>query len=95
MLKKLSTALFAGVMVLALAFPIAGPAKAHEAAQPVPQGGWAVRHPEMAAADQHLRQAKANLERAARDYGGHRTKAIELVNQALEEMRLAHEVTER
>jgi hypothetical protein len=47
------------------------------------------RHPEIQAAIRHLQQAKNNLEHANHDFGGHRVKAIEHVNQALEELNQA------
>ncbi len=34
-----------------------------------------------------LRGAKADLEKAAHDYGGHRVKAIEAIDQAIEEIK--------
>ena len=46
-------------------------------------------HPEIAAAMEHLREAKQNLEHAARDFGGHRAAALKHVNEALEECRQA------
>ncbi|HZQ70480.1 MAG TPA: hypothetical protein VFA68_18275 [Terriglobales bacterium] len=42
--------------------------------------------PEMTAAMEHLRQAEDNLQRAAHNKGGHRAKALELVQQALREV---------
>jgi hypothetical protein len=42
--------------------------------------------PEMQAALEHLRQAKENLEKGAHDKGGHRVRALELVNQAIAEV---------
>jgi hypothetical protein len=45
------------------------------------------RHePHMSAALGHLQQAKAELERAAPNKGGHREKAMELVNQAIQQV---------
>jgi multidrug resistance efflux pump len=41
--------------------------------------------PHMQAALDHLRQAKANLERATSDKGGFRVKAIDEVNDAIDE----------
>jgi hypothetical protein len=49
----------------------------------------AERHPEIRAAQNHLMQAKARLERADHDFAGHRVKAIEHINEALEELNLA------
>jgi len=50
------------------------------AASPEPQ-----RFPHMAAAVRHLEQAKQELDAAEPVFHGHREKAIELVNHALEE----------
>lgn len=44
------------------------------------------REPHMSAALGHLEQAKAELERAAPNKGGHREKAMELVNQAIQQV---------
>ena len=45
------------------------------------------RHePHMSAALGHLQQAKGELERAAPNKGGHREKAMELVNQAIQQV---------
>ena len=41
--------------------------------------------PNMRAALAHLREAKAALQRAEHNKGGHRTRAIEIVNQAIAE----------
>jgi hypothetical protein len=52
-------------------------------------GAWEGVHseyqPEMAAAIQHLQEAQQNLEAASRDKGGHRVRAIQLVQQAIRE----------
>jgi hypothetical protein len=50
------------------------------AASPAPQ-----HHPRIEAAIRHLEEAKAELEAAPAEFHGHRVKAIERVNQALEE----------
>ncbi len=42
--------------------------------------------PEMHAALEHLRQAKVNLEKGLHDKGGHRARALDLVNQAIAEV---------
>lgn len=46
----------------------------------------AVHEPHMSAAMGHLEQAKAELERAAPNKGGHREKAIQLVNDAMQQV---------
>ncbi len=43
------------------------------------------RHPHIDEAIEHLRAAKHELETAEKDFGGHRVKAIEHVNQAIRE----------
>jgi hypothetical protein len=48
-------------------------------------------HPEIHKAMRKLRGAKADLEKAAHDYAGHRVAAINLINQALEELKAALE----
>jgi hypothetical protein len=53
-----------------------------------------VDHPRIRAAQGLLLKAKEELRLAAHDYRGHRVKAIEHVDQALEECRRAIEVTE-
>jgi uncharacterized membrane-anchored protein YhcB (DUF1043 family) len=57
--------------------------------------GWtaerhrAERHPEIQAAQRDLASAKVHLQRAARDFGGHRAKAVALIDQAQEELKRA------
>jgi hypothetical protein len=48
--------------------------------------GMARREPHMSAALGHLEQAKAELEKATPNKGGHRERALELVNQALQQV---------
>jgi hypothetical protein len=50
------------------------------------QRGRNVSQPEMSAAMENLQQAAQNLERAAHNKGGHRAKALELVQQAMREV---------
>jgi hypothetical protein len=50
------------------------------------EGGRREEQPEMTAAIQHLREAQRNLELASRNKGGHRERAIQLVNQAIAEV---------
>ncbi len=44
------------------------------------------RQPHMQAALDHLRDARGELQEASADKGGHRVKAIELINQAIDEV---------
>ena len=45
------------------------------------------RHPEMRRALHALERAKGDLEKAAHDFGGHRAKALQLTEQAIQEVR--------
>ncbi len=48
---------------------------------------WAAeRQPHMRIALQHLREARIQLEKAAPNKGGHRAKAIELVDRAIDQV---------
>jgi hypothetical protein len=54
------------------------------------------RHePHMSAAIGHLQQAKEELQRAAPNKGGHREKAMELVNQAIREVEQGEQYDEQ
>jgi hypothetical protein len=44
------------------------------------------REPHMAAALEHLRQAADELEKATRNKGGHRAKALDLTHQAISQV---------
>ncbi len=44
------------------------------------------RQPHMQSALDHLRDARSELQEASGDKGGHRVKAIDLVNQAIDEV---------
>ena len=48
--------------------------------------GMARHEPHMSAAYGHLRQARAELEKAAPNKGGHRERAMELVDQAMQQV---------
>jgi hypothetical protein len=49
-------------------------------------------HPRIRAAREHLEQARVELQNAAHDYKGHRTKALEHAGKAIEECDRALEV---
>ena len=52
-----------------------------------PQSGDMARHePHLSAAYGHLEQAKAELEKSAPNKGGHRERAMQLVDQAMQEV---------
>ncbi len=46
-------------------------------------------HPEINAAIRSLERAKLHLQRAAHDFGGHRVEAIQAIDAALAQLRLA------
>jgi len=56
-------------------------------AKPGHKGGE--RHPEIRAALRHLNAAKASLQKGSHDFAGHREKALDLTNQAIEEAQQA------
>jgi len=75
----------------AIALTLAAPANAQTAVAPAGQTAMPMEHghehhPEMHHAIHALEHSKADLEKAAHDYGGHRAKAIELINGALSEL---------
>ncbi len=55
---------------------------------------WAEDHGDMQAAREALESARSHLESAGREYSGHRQKALERVNQALEQIKLGLAATE-
>lgn len=54
-------------------------------------GRASAAQPHMVSAMDHLRLAKKELDLALADKGGHRAKALELVNSAIDEVRLGIE----
>jgi len=59
-------------------------------------GSWAAIHqPHMLAALEALKNAKTELESAEHNKGGHREKALELVNKAIEQTKKGIEAGER
>lgn len=65
------------------------------------RGGWSGRwdadrrQPEMEAAVQNLLQAQQNLQNASSDKGGHRVRALQLIQQAIAETQAGMEYAER
>ncbi|HLK57265.1 MAG TPA: hypothetical protein VKU00_11905 [Chthonomonadaceae bacterium] len=53
---------------------------------PPPTGSKHEAHPEMTKARKQLQNAKATLQKAAKDYSGHRVKAMDLIDQAIKEI---------
>jgi len=93
MKKALLALAAAAALVLAVVLPFNTTARATGTPAPAAQKGE--RHPEIRMAIRHLEQAKESLEKAAHDFGGHRVKALEHVNQALEECHRAMETDEK
>lgn len=62
-----------------------------QAAAPIKKGAGArrERHPEIRKAITALERAKADLQRANHDFGGHRAEALEACNKAIEQLKLA------
>jgi predicted RNA-binding Zn ribbon-like protein len=89
MKKTVSALLTAVALLLALSLPTAAQNQDNVKLQRVRMDRPMEKHPEIHAAIRHLREAKQNLEHAAHDFGGHRAKALEHVNQALEECEAA------
>lgn len=55
------------------------------------QAGKTEKHPEIRAAIRSLERAKADLQRAANDFGGHRAEALKATDEAIKHLRLALE----
>lgn len=89
MKKSVCAVLTAGALLFALSLPTVAQKQDNVKLQRVRMDKPMEKHPEIRAAIGHLREAKQNLEHAAHDFGGHRAKALEHVNQALEECEAA------
>ena len=80
------------VGVLAASLLVLAPAAHAQQGGMAPQGAQAQkgeRHPEIRRALHALERAKNDLEHAAHDFGGHRAQALQLVNQAIEQLHQA------
>jgi hypothetical protein len=84
-------------LVLAFAFIASVPAAANHAnaqpaaaAQPAPAAATpaAEPHPEIREAIESLRRAKAHMEHAAHDFGGHRVDAIRATDEAIHQLEI-------
>lgn len=83
--------LAAALLAAVVAAPVFGQAQTPPPSPPVAPGGAPEPlrrhgHPELHHAKRALQNAKRQLERAQPDYGGHRQKALALINQALAEI---------
>ncbi len=96
MRRRLVSWLSAAAVLAVMLCPVASQARpaAPHPASPKPAAaspGTPEKHPEIRAAIRALETAKQHLQQGAHDFGGHRTKALEHVNQALEECHRALE----
>ncbi len=96
MKKTLTAWMSALTLAGALIFPVGSVAQTNPTAAPPTQAGGkgqrqrrGERHPEIRMAIRHLEMAKNNLQKGAHDFGGHRAKALELTEHALQECRAA------
>jgi hypothetical protein len=91
--KRIATILASTVLALALAVPIVSVAQAPGAGEQGEKGEKAEkaeRHPAIHAAIRNLQHAKEILQKeAARDFEGHRAKAVQQIDEALKELHLA------
>jgi hypothetical protein len=80
-----------GGLVTVLATSAVSGIRAQNAAQgrPVFVAATRERHPVLRRAMANLQRARTNLQNAAQDFGGHRVKALELTNQAIQEVQAA------
>jgi hypothetical protein len=91
-MRRITTVLALLAFVAVLSFapatsaePGPAPAKAPAVTSPVPP----MPHPEIDDAMRLLNDAQDHLSHAAHDFGGHRTKAMDHIGKALEELRAA------
>jgi hypothetical protein len=85
----------AAILVLALAFSAAAPAAPSGKASPAPspqpaasQPAAPEEHPQIHDALAALRQAKAHLEHAKHDFGGHRADALHATEEAIHQLEI-------
>lgn len=85
-----SAALLSGLLALPAFSQAPAPVNPPGNYQPAPgQHEHRERHPEIRRAMKHLRQTKMNLEKGAHDFGGHRAHALQLVDQAIQQLQQA------
>jgi hypothetical protein len=92
MQSKRMTWWLAGVALSVAVFPLAAAARGGRAAAPSLPTAAASRaepHPEIRRAIAALNRAKAYLQHAAHDFGGHRVEAIEAIDRALAQLNMA------
>jgi hypothetical protein len=78
MLEKIMAACSVAIVLIGLSlYSLGGHAQSEQMAR---------HEPHMSAAYGHLQQARAELDKASPNKGGHREKAIQLVDQAMQEV---------
>ena len=99
MKTRIVSLLVMATLILAFAFIAIAPAAPNKANAPAAPTASALPaspaatpaaepHPEIREALASLRRAKAHMEHAAHDFGGHRVEAIEATNQAIKQLEL-------
>ena len=83
----------AGMLTLALTFPVAVPAAPAPKAQPAAPAASPVPapHPEIREAIASMRRAREHMDHAAHDFGGHRVEAIKATDEAIRQLQLCLE----
>jgi hypothetical protein len=84
------------ILIFALTFPAGAPAAppahggqpAATTAAPHARAAVPEPHPEIREALESLRRAKAHLEHAAHDFGGHRVDAIKAIDEAIHQLEI-------
>ena len=90
MKMKIVSIFAAAVLILALTFPASAPA-APPNAKPVPatvQPAVPERHPEIHDALEALRRARAHMDHAAHDFGGHKVEALRATDEAIRQLEI-------
>jgi len=96
-MRKLTTLLAPVALISAMMLPAATMGRttssmrrtAQEQNQNRRRRGRPENHAELDGALRALQRAKAGLEHASHDFGGHRAKALDLTNQAIDEVKQA------
>jgi hypothetical protein len=88
--------LFAAFIFTGVSFAQTTPPAAPAAASAKPEvAAHHEHHPELHKAMRKLKAAKEDLQKAEHDYGGHRVKAIEAIDHAIQELKEALETDKK